>query len=205
MEQFKKWKQPGPVFYPYDQARYTTPLAYESRAFARLESQNENGTWAVECHGWMKLSDMQFNTIGNVVDTLCLSRWVIVKEYMPMPTDHSHIRTIFTNFDIPKAARIWPGDDIRIENYRGSKIVDLSSTVTFPSPGWSEFQFGFFYEETVFGVFDWFKYCKDCLCQHHQDLFPGPSPLCFGPAVPELDSGGGARVAALPGISCTGS
>ena len=190
MDQFRKWKQPGPVFYSYDRARYTTPLAYESRAFARPESRNENGTWAIECYGWMKLSDTQFNTIRNVADTLCLSRWIIVKEYLSMPTDYSHICTMFMNFDIPEAARIWPGDDIRVENYRGSKSVDISSTITFPSPGWSEFEFGFFHKETIFGVFNWFKNCQNCLCQQHQDLFPRPFPSCFGSAVPERESGG---------------
>ena len=183
-----------------------TPLANESRAFARLDSQNENGTWAVECYGWMKLSETQFNTIRNVVNTRGLSRWVIVKEYLPMPTNHSHIHTVFTNFKIPKAARIWPGEDLRIENYRGSKIVDLSSTTTCPSPCWSEYLFKLFYRETIFGVFDRFKDCQSCLCQSHQGLFPEPLPLCFGCSALELEPGGGAGAgaAALPGISCTG-
>lgn len=120
-----------------------------------------------------------------------------------MSTDRSYIRAIFSNFDIPKAARIWPGNDIRIENYRGSKIVDLSSTI-FLCLGWSKFQFEFFYKETVYGVFDWFKDCQNCLCQYHQDLFPGPLPLCFEPPIPELVSGGGAGAATLPGMFCTG-
>jgi len=151
---FKNWKQPGPVFYPYEQAIYTSPLVSESRAFARLESRNYNGTWAAKCFGWMKLSDTQFKTIGEVANTHDLSRWVIVKEYLPLATDGSHIKEIFKNFEIPQKLGILPRD-IRIENYRGSKIADLSCALTAPCPGWSDFEFEFFYDETVHGVFDW--------------------------------------------------
>lgn len=153
---FEQWKQPGPVFYPYDQAIYTSPLANESRAFARLDSRNENGTWAARCFGWMKLSDPQFKKIREVINTNGLSRWVVVKEYLPMSTKPSDIRKIFTNFEIPREARIMP-QDVRIENYRGSKIVDLSSALTDPCPGWSEFLFEYFNKETVYGIFDWFE------------------------------------------------
>ena len=156
MGQFKQWEQPGPVFFPHDQAIYTSPLANESRAFARLDMRNENGTWAARCYGWMKLTDVQFKMIGDVVSTHGLSRWVVVKEFLPMPTDPSHVQTIFTNFKIPKEARILP-QDVRVENYRGSKIVDLSSTLTFPCPEWPEFLFEFFNKNTIYGVFDWFK------------------------------------------------
>src|SRR2546430_1611150 len=112
----------------YEDAILTTPLANESRAFARLNSHNENGTWAAKCYGWMKLSDTQFKMIGDVINTHGLSRWVVVKEYLPMSTNLSHIQDIFTNFKIPKEARILP-KDARVENYRGSKIVDLSSAL----------------------------------------------------------------------------
>ncbi|EXJ87490.1 hypothetical protein A1O3_04450 [Capronia epimyces CBS 606.96] len=153
---FKEWKQPGPVFYSYDRAIYVSPLACECRAYARLDSINENGTWAAKCYGWMRLSDAQFNLLGNTIDTCGLSRWVVVKEYISSPTNTSHLQTISENFKIPQAARIYPGD-IRPPNYRGSKIVDLSSTLTDPCPEWSEFCFGFFYENLVHGVFDWFN------------------------------------------------
>jgi len=48
---FKKWKQPGPVFYSCEHAIYTSPLAKESRAFTRLDSRDENGTWSSKCYG----------------------------------------------------------------------------------------------------------------------------------------------------------
>ncbi|OAG33886.1 hypothetical protein AYO21_12002 [Fonsecaea monophora] len=153
---FKYWKQPGPVFYAYDRAIHTSPLACECRAYARLDSLNENGTWAARCYGWMRLSDTQFKVLGDVVNTHGLSRWAIVKEYIPSSTLPCDIQTIFTNFNTPKQARILP-QDIRVENYRGSKIVDLSSTLTAPCPEWSGFLFEFFYKKTIFGVFDWFK------------------------------------------------
>jgi hypothetical protein len=104
----------------------------------------------------MKLSDTQFKMIGDVINTHGLSRWVVVKEYLPMSTNLSHIQDIFTNFKIPKEARILP-KDARVENYRGSKIVDLSSALTAPCPGWSEYEFEYFNDETIYGVLDWFK------------------------------------------------
>jgi len=152
---FKHWEQPGPVFYPNDLAIYTSPLACECRAFARLDSRSENGTWAARYYGWMKLIDIYFKVLGNVADTSGLSRWAVVKEYRPIPTKSSHIQTIFANFKIPQEARILP-QDVRIENYRGSKIIDLSSTLTAPCPEWSDFWFCHFYKETRYGVFDWF-------------------------------------------------
>lgn len=103
----------------------------------------------------MKLSDTQFETLENIIDTSGLSRWVIVKEYIPLPTNVSHIRQIHAKFEIAKKARILP-QDVRVENYRGTKIVDLSSALTEPCPEWSKFSFEFFYQETVHGVFAWF-------------------------------------------------
>ena len=153
--QFKDWKQPGPVFYPPNQAIHTSPLACESRAFGRLISINENGTWACECHGWMKLSDTQFKTIYAAAPLPNLSRWVIVKEYLPESTNASHVNEIYIRFSIPRQASILP-KDVRVENYRGSRIVDLSSTLTAPCPGWTQFEFDFFYKETVNCVFYWF-------------------------------------------------
>ena len=118
----------------YKDAILTTPLVNESRAFARLDSRNENGTWAARCYGWMKLSDTQFKMVGDAVNTHGLSRWVVVKEYLPTSTNHSHIQEIFTKFKIPREARILP-KDARVENYRGSKIVDLLSALTAPCLG----------------------------------------------------------------------
>ena len=155
--------QPGPVYSPYDQAIYTSPLANESRAFARLNSRNKNGTWAVRCYGWMKLSDAQFETIGHVVDTQALSRWVVVKEYLPEVTNSSHVEEIYKNFKIARKARLLP-QDVRLENYRGTKIVDLSSTLTDPCLDWQEFEFNFFYQESACGVFDWFPSKQPSTC-----------------------------------------
>ncbi|KAH0841707.1 hypothetical protein AYO21_01061 [Fonsecaea monophora] len=158
---FYKWKQPGPRFYSCEEAIYITPLAYESRAFARLDSSNQNGNWAIRCHGWMKLADTQFNMIKDVVATCGLSshdlsRWVIVKEYGLTPTNASHVPEILENFVIPMELKISP-QDLRPENFRGSKMVDLSCALTYPCPGWSEYEFKFFYTDTIRGVLDWFK------------------------------------------------
>ncbi|EHY51784.1 hypothetical protein ABEF92_002397 [Exophiala dermatitidis] len=143
---FKKWKQPGPVFYRYEDAVRMTPLANECRAFARLNSHNENGTWAARCYGWMKLSDTQFEVISRVVDSHGLSRWAVVKEYLPMPTEGCHFDEMRDKLKIPGRLRIYP-QDLRLENCRGAKVVDLSSTLTAPCAEWSEFEFNFFFSE----------------------------------------------------------
>lgn len=105
----------------------------------------------------MKLNDAQFKEVGDVLKTRKLSRWTVVKEYRPELTDATHIQTIFTNFTIPKEARIVP-EDIRADNYRGSKIVDLSSALTAPCPEWpSPFMWEWFYTKTVHCVFQWFE------------------------------------------------
>lgn len=106
----------------------------------------------------MKLSDTQFKMIGDVVDTSGLSsydlsshdlsHWVLVKEYLPMPTNTSHFEEMRENLKIPQGLKIFPRD-LRLENYRGSKLVDLSSTLTAPCPGWSDFEFKFFNSESA--------------------------------------------------------
>jgi hypothetical protein len=128
--------------------------------------------------------------LGDVVDTYGLSRWVVVKEYLPTSTRPSDIQKIFTNFKIPKEARILP-QDIRIENYRGSKIVDLSSTLTEPCPEWSAFHFKFFYTRTIHGVFDWFK-GEPQVSRRHNHLLAGALPFRFDPDVlgPEIVDAG---------------
>ncbi|KAJ9618119.1 hypothetical protein H2204_013166 [Knufia peltigerae] len=180
---FKHWKQPGPVYYRYDDAILLSPLACESRAYARLDSRNENdGIWAAQCYGWMRLSDPQFEELGNVVDVNKhdLSRWVVVKEYIPSPTLPCDLPEIFANFEIPKRARIVPRD-ARLDNYRGSKIVDLSSALTEPSPRWTKFKFELFYGNTTFGIFQWFKGVEHAYepPPRHRDnhLLTGPLPL----------------------------
>jgi len=182
---FKKWKEPGPVFASsYGEAIETSPLAKECRAFARLDLLNKNDTWAVRCYGWMKLTDEQFKTLGNVVDNHDLSRWAIVKEYLPTPTLPTHIPTIFANFEIPRMARILP-QDVRLENYRGSKIFDLSCTLTDPCPEWSEFLFHRFYQKTTPGVlFAWFKcpskgYASKITIPVYQDLSPSLASFSY--------------------------
>nr|KMM66039.1 hypothetical protein CPAG_02379 [Coccidioides posadasii RMSCC 3488] len=62
------------------QQAYTRPIAHESRAFARLDSIGENGTWAVNCHGWMKLSDKEFKRLQKYDS---LTRWAVVEDYNP--------------------------------------------------------------------------------------------------------------------------
>ena len=135
-----------------------------------------NDTWAVRCYGWMKLIDEQFKMIGDIVDNHGLSRWVIVKDYLPTPTLPSHIPTIFANFEIPRMARILP-QDVHLENYRESKIVNLSSSLTDPCPEWSEFLFNHFYKKTIYSVLGWFGGQQGFLPPTSQSPLPRAFPL----------------------------
>ena len=103
----------------------------------------------------MKLSDLQLKTINTAVQCASLSRWMIVKEHIPVATNASHVQDVYEEFKIAQRAKILP-QNLRVDQYRGSKVVDLSTALTAPCPGWSEFEFKFFYENSVHSVFDWF-------------------------------------------------
>ncbi|EFW13289.1 hypothetical protein D8B26_005421 [Coccidioides posadasii str. Silveira] len=79
LEEFRDWAYKRTPLSTRQQA-YTRPIAHESRAFARLDSIGENGTWAVNCHGWMKLSDKEFKRLQKYDS---LTRWAVVKDYNP--------------------------------------------------------------------------------------------------------------------------
>jgi hypothetical protein len=102
----------------------------------------------------MLLTHSQYDQIHKVVDISCCTRWVIVKEYLPVSTNRSYIDTIVNNFRIPREARILP-EDMEPENYSGSQVVDLGRVLTEPHPEWSEFEFDWFFEKTLRGIEDW--------------------------------------------------
>ncbi|PGG98354.1 hypothetical protein GX51_06841 [Blastomyces parvus] len=105
------------------------PFVREARAFARLDSVGENGTWAVKCHGWMKLTDQQFKALGAKNRKFC--RWAIIKDMIPDEISMSDIPEVRRKMQIARKALLWPRD-VKPENYRGSFIVDLGSTRTYP-------------------------------------------------------------------------
>ncbi|EEH07261.1 conserved hypothetical protein [Histoplasma capsulatum G186AR] len=105
------------------------PFVREARAFARLDSVGENGTWAVKCHGWIKLNDSQFKELGNKHQIFC--RWAIIKDMIPDEISMSDIPEVRRKMQIARKALLWPGD-VKPENYRGSFIVDLGNTITYP-------------------------------------------------------------------------
>ncbi|EER45402.1 conserved hypothetical protein [Histoplasma capsulatum H143] len=105
------------------------PFVHEARAFARLDSVDENGTWAVKCHGWIKLNDSQFKELGNKHQIFC--RWAIIKDMIPDEISMSDIPEVRRKMQIARKALLWPGD-VKPENYRGSFIVDLGNTITYP-------------------------------------------------------------------------
>ncbi|KAK2790671.1 hypothetical protein FQN52_005427 [Onygenales sp. PD_12] len=93
------------------QKAYASPFAHESRAFARLDSLDENGTWAVRCHGWMQLSDKQFEPALSL----------------------DHVPEIRRKMSIARKAKLYP-EDIQPRNYCGSFLVDLGRVKTYPYP-----------------------------------------------------------------------
>lgn len=125
---------------PEEQQPYTFPFSHECRAFARLDSIGENGTWAVKCHGWMKLSDKQFRPICRPWGDVC-SRWTIVKDYIADPLSISDVPEIQRKMRIARRARLYPRDT-RPQNYCASFLVDLGSVFTYPYIGrlWSDYR-----------------------------------------------------------------
>ncbi|KAI9741259.1 MAG: hypothetical protein M1834_002975 [Cirrosporium novae-zelandiae] len=126
-----------------------TPFVNECRAFARLDDLHENGDWAVECYGWMKLTDEQFTIVKKLVyvdndpdldskDTVNLTRWAIVKRYMPELTRITDLPHIIETLEIAKCARMHD-EDPSPDNYRGSRLVDLGCVKTWPHPLWTSY------------------------------------------------------------------
>ncbi|KAK2807345.1 hypothetical protein FQN50_005500 [Emmonsiellopsis sp. PD_5] len=107
---------------------YTFPIANEARAFARLDSLGQNGTWAVRCHGWMEIPSHQ--RPKNMCEYTC---WAIVKDYLPHPVTISDVPEIRRKMNIARKALIHPSD-VQPRNYRGSFLVDLGRVKTYPYP-----------------------------------------------------------------------
>lgn len=114
------------------------------------------GTWAGSCYGWMRVSGVSSRNIKAILPTHDLSRWAIVKQDIPQTTTASDVPSTYNDFSIAKRAGMLPGN-IEMYNYRGSQIVDLSSTLRYPCPKGDSWSFNFFYEVTIDGVFDWFS------------------------------------------------
>lgn len=111
---------------------YTSPFPDECRAFARLQSRGEKGTWAVKCHGWIKLSDDQYRRISGRYG-FPLSRWAIVKDDRPNPVQLSDVPEIVRKKDIAHQALMYDSNMLP-RNFRGSFLVDLGSTKTYTYP-----------------------------------------------------------------------
>lgn len=108
----------------------------------------------------MKASEDQLHTIGKAINGLVIddeditidlcSGWIIVKDYIPEPTNPSHIPEIVQNFGIPKRCKIIP-DEVWPDNYRASKMVDLARCIM-PGRNWHQFRYDWFYTKTIYGV-----------------------------------------------------
>ncbi|KNG85319.1 hypothetical protein ANOM_006290 [Aspergillus nomiae NRRL 13137] len=134
------------LFYEYtapyseEEVAFISPFGCEARAFARLCDLHENGRWAVQCHGWMYLTDSQLHQLREVSGPVrndpnwYRAHWAIVKDFIadePPSRHDKKFQNILTNFYIPKRGHILPRD-VKKDNYRGDRIVDLGCTITFP-------------------------------------------------------------------------
>ncbi|EEP82056.1 predicted protein [Uncinocarpus reesii 1704] len=127
---FSNWTYTSNIYLRERQKPYTFPFSHECRAFARLDSLDENGTWAVKCHGWIKLSDEQFKPLQRFSG---LSRWAIVKDYIPNEVSISDVPEIRRKMTIARKALLYP-KDLQPRNFRGSFLVDLGAVRTYPYP-----------------------------------------------------------------------
>ncbi|KAI1993814.1 hypothetical protein LOZ53_002026 [Ophidiomyces ophidiicola] len=128
--QFKEWSYTGIKSLTERQRAYTSSFSHECRAFARLDSYGKNGTWAVHCHGWLKLSDAQFRPLRKHSN---LTRWAIVKDYIPNKIAITDVPEIRRKMAIARKALLHP-QDVQPRNFRGSFIVDLGRVKTYPYP-----------------------------------------------------------------------
>ncbi|KAK2875346.1 hypothetical protein FQN49_001664 [Arthroderma sp. PD_2] len=131
---FKNWTYKGRQDLKERERHYTSPIAHEARAFARLDSVGKNGTWAVKCHGWMKLAGAQCPKAVR-----SHSRWAIVKNYIPNPVTLDDVPEIRRKMRIARKALLYP-EDAQPRNYRGPFLVDLGRVRTYPYPPllWSD-------------------------------------------------------------------
>ncbi|EZG04868.1 hypothetical protein H106_05728 [Trichophyton rubrum CBS 735.88] len=129
---FKQWRFDAPLSIKRRlkerETHYVSPIANEARAFARLDSLGKNGTWAVKCHGWMKLSGKQ-----RLKYLSHHTPWAIVKDYRPNPMTLDDVPEIRRKMKIARKALLFP-DDTQPRNYRGSFLVDLGRVTTYPYP-----------------------------------------------------------------------
>ncbi|PWY72466.1 hypothetical protein BO94DRAFT_436105, partial [Aspergillus sclerotioniger CBS 115572] len=155
---FKPWKYPHsyPSINPTVE-KLIGPFSRECRAFARLCDMGLNGTWAVRCHGWIYLSDSQMASLRKVYPQLesydpyyTGSRWAIVKDFLSAPPTKADLVKIREGFDIAKQARILP-HDLEMDNYKGSVLMDLGCSTTYPFVrGYaSTFEFDHFFDNCI--------------------------------------------------------
>lgn len=77
------------------------------------------------------------------------SHWAIIKDYLPNPIQLSDVPEIIRKKEIARRALIYNphNSDILPRNFRGSFMVDLGSTLTYPYPlYWSNWGFENAYE-----------------------------------------------------------
>jgi len=101
---------------------------------------SQNRTLAVGCHGWTKLTSHQLGDINQRFGIFDISPWAIIKEVENIDSTPMHVPSIIKNLGIAYDAKILL-KDIRPENYKGSRLLDLGTSRTWPHPLWSEFEY----------------------------------------------------------------
>ncbi|EFQ99326.1 hypothetical protein MGYG_02339 [Nannizzia gypsea CBS 118893] len=158
---FKQWKFDAPksirLRLKERETHYFSPIANEARAFARLDSMGQNGTWAVKCHGWMKLSGKQRPRFLSLH-----TPWAIVKDYIPDPMTLDDVPEIRQKMKIARKALLFP-DDAQPRNYRGSFLVDLGRVKTHPYPRvlWSKKEYRKYFECFDKDASEWVESVQD--------------------------------------------
>lgn len=114
----------------------------------------QNGTFAVRCYGWLRLSSEQLYAASKLFQTYELGPWGIMKDFEEINTTTEHIPSILEKLDIAYKAKIVL-DDLRPENYKESRMLDLGTTRTYPHPVWSDREFEWCHSHYRRGIEEW--------------------------------------------------
>ncbi|EXJ82214.1 hypothetical protein A1O3_06027 [Capronia epimyces CBS 606.96] len=130
------------VFYPFtilpdsrlnpeEQHLYFNPFSCECRAFARLQDMNEDGTFAVKCYGWVKLSSSQVNDIRALCKEKDFIPWALVKELVSTAAHPNQLTKMIENIDIAEQCNLFI-PDVQPSNYGAGKFLDLGAAKVLP-------------------------------------------------------------------------
>ena len=118
---------------PEEQHLYMNPFSCECRAFARLQDMNEDGTFAVKCYGWVKLSSSQVKEIRTLFKIKDFLPWALIKELVSTAAHPSQLTKMIENMDIAEQCGLFI-PDVQPSNYGSAKFLDLGAVKVLPYP-----------------------------------------------------------------------